>query len=105
MTMVKIGLAQARQTASLERNAETILRFVEEAGAAGVQILCFPEGQTAGYRGGRRESRICRDRHRARSFQRRRGCGEMGAAVASIRGDARRRTSIERTRGMATWRA
>ena len=50
MTMLRIGLAQARQTASLETNGETILRFVEQAGAAGVRILCFPEGQTAGYR-------------------------------------------------------
>ncbi|MBM3522016.1 MAG: carbon-nitrogen hydrolase family protein, partial [Alphaproteobacteria bacterium] len=50
MTMLKIGLAQARQTDSLERNAETILRFIDEAGTRGVRILCFPEGQTAGYR-------------------------------------------------------
>lgn len=50
MTMLRIGLAQARQTDSLSHNAETIMRFVDQAGARGVQILCFPEGQTAGYR-------------------------------------------------------
>jgi predicted amidohydrolase len=50
MPMLKIGLAQARQTASFDRNAATIMRFIEEAGKAGVQILCFPETQTVGYR-------------------------------------------------------
>ena len=50
MVMLKIGLAQARQTSNFERNAATIERFLEEAGAAGVQILCFPETQTVGYR-------------------------------------------------------
>lgn len=50
MPMLKIALAQVRQSASFERNAETILRFVDRAGAAGVQILCFPETQTVGYR-------------------------------------------------------
>jgi ribosomal-protein-alanine N-acetyltransferase len=50
MPMLKIGLAQTRQSSSFEKNAETIFRFVEQAGAAGVQILCFPETQTVGYR-------------------------------------------------------
>jgi predicted amidohydrolase len=50
MTKLRIGLAQARQSADFDVNAATILRFVEEAGAAGVQILCFPETQTVGYR-------------------------------------------------------
>lgn len=50
MRMLKIGLAQCRQTGSWDANAETIFRFVEDAGRAGVQILCFPETQTVGYR-------------------------------------------------------
>jgi len=50
MSMVRIGLAQTRQTADFESNRLTILRFLDEAAAAGVQILCFPETQTVGYR-------------------------------------------------------
>ena len=50
MPILKVGLAQTRQSASFDRNAETIFRFIEEAGRAGVQILCFPETQTVGYR-------------------------------------------------------
>jgi len=50
MTKLRIGLAQARQSADFDVNAATIMRFVEQAGAAGVQILCFPETQTVGYR-------------------------------------------------------
>lgn len=50
MAILKIALAQARQSASFEENAATIFRFIEEAGGAGVQILCFPETQTVGYR-------------------------------------------------------
>lgn len=50
MQMLRIGLAQTRQTSDFDFNKETILRFVEQAGAAGVQILCFPETQTVGYR-------------------------------------------------------
>jgi predicted amidohydrolase len=50
MRMLKIALAQTRQSADFDANAATILRFVERAGAAGVQILCFPETQTVGYR-------------------------------------------------------
>lgn len=50
MPMIKIALAQTRQSPRFEDNAETIFRFVEQASAAGVQILCFPETQTVGYR-------------------------------------------------------
>lgn len=50
MTTLRIGLAQCRQTGDFERNAHTIFRFLDEAGQAGVQILCFPETQTVGYR-------------------------------------------------------
>lgn len=50
MPTIKVGLAQARQSADFDANAATIFRFIEEAGKAGVQILCFPETQTVGYR-------------------------------------------------------
>ena len=50
MKMLKIGLAQCRQTALFEENERTIFRFVDQAAKAGVQILCFPETQTVGYR-------------------------------------------------------
>ncbi|MBI1915438.1 MAG: carbon-nitrogen hydrolase family protein [Planctomycetes bacterium] len=50
MRPLKIGLAQCRQTGDFASNAATIRRFLEEASHAGVQILCFPEAQTVGYR-------------------------------------------------------
>lgn len=50
MHVLRIGLAQVRQTDDLEVNAEAIFRFLEEAAEASVQILCFPETQTVGYR-------------------------------------------------------
>lgn len=50
MRTLKIGLAQCRQTGDFDTNASTIFRFLEEAGRAGVQVLCFPETQTVGYR-------------------------------------------------------
>jgi predicted amidohydrolase len=50
MRELRIGLAQCRQTADFGENAATIRRFLEEAGKKEVQILCFPEAQTVGYR-------------------------------------------------------
>jgi predicted amidohydrolase len=50
MTMLRIGLAQCRQTGDIEENAQTVLRFLKMAAERGVQILCFPEAQTVGYR-------------------------------------------------------
>jgi predicted amidohydrolase len=50
VTQLRIGLAQARQTGNFDENVATIFRFVEDAARAGVQILCFPESQTVGYR-------------------------------------------------------
>lgn len=50
VSLLTIGLAQARQVADFGTNARTILRFVEEAAESGVQVLCFPETQTVGYR-------------------------------------------------------
>lgn len=50
MRMLKIGLAQCRQTGDFDENAKTIGKWLEEAGKSGVQIVCFPETQTVGYR-------------------------------------------------------
>lgn len=50
MKPLRIGLAQCRQTDSLSTNAQTILQFLDRAAQVGVQILCFPETQTVGYR-------------------------------------------------------
>jgi ribosomal-protein-alanine N-acetyltransferase len=50
MRTLKIGLAQTRQSGDFDQNAATILKFVEQAGQQGVQVLCFPETQTVGYR-------------------------------------------------------
>jgi predicted amidohydrolase len=50
MQPLKIALAQVEQTDDLERNRSKIFEYLEKAVNAGVQILCFPEAQTAGYR-------------------------------------------------------
>ena len=50
MTTLRIGLAQTRQTADFDKNEETIFRFLKQAADEGVQIVCFPETQTVGYR-------------------------------------------------------
>ena len=50
MQTLRIGLAQCRQVDDFDANAATIFRFIDEAAEAGVQILCFPEAQTVGYR-------------------------------------------------------
>ena len=50
MHNVRIALAQCRQTDDFDTNAATIFRFLDEAAAAGAQIVCFPETQTVGYR-------------------------------------------------------
>jgi predicted amidohydrolase len=50
MTTLRIGLAQVHQTADFDTNAAVIMRFLDQAGAAGVQVICFPEAQTVGYR-------------------------------------------------------
>ncbi len=50
MRILKIGLAQCRQTADFDANVETIFHFLDDAARAEVQILCFPETQTVGYR-------------------------------------------------------
>src|SRR5215204_4387973 len=50
MRTLRIGLAQCRQTGDFAANAATVLRFLDEARRAGVQVVCFPETQTVGYR-------------------------------------------------------
>ena len=50
MKHLKIALAQTQQVDDFAANASTILRFIEEAARQQVQILCFPETQTVGYR-------------------------------------------------------
>ena len=50
MKFLKIALAQVRQSDDFDANAERILRSIDDAGNQGVQILCFPEAQTVGYR-------------------------------------------------------
>jgi predicted amidohydrolase len=50
MSSLRIGLAQCRQTADLDTNAVNILRMMDEAARRRVQVLCFPETQTVGYR-------------------------------------------------------
>jgi predicted amidohydrolase len=50
MKPLRIALAQCRQTANVDENARTIFRFLDQAAGQGVQIVCFPETQTVGYR-------------------------------------------------------
>lgn len=50
MKPLRIGLAQAAQVGDFDANAQTILRMLDEAGRQRVEILCFPETQTVGYR-------------------------------------------------------
>lgn len=50
MPTLRIALAQCKQTADFETNSRIIFDFLDRAGAAGAQIVCFPETQTVGYR-------------------------------------------------------
>lgn len=50
MSLLRIALAQCRQTNDLEVNAATIFNDLERAASAQAQIVCFPETQTVGYR-------------------------------------------------------
>ena len=47
---MRIGLAQTRQTDDFDANVEAVFRYLAMAAAEGVQIVCFPETQTVGYR-------------------------------------------------------
>lgn len=48
--MLKIALAQTRQSADRNDNRAAILEALDQAAEQGVQLLCFPETQTVGYR-------------------------------------------------------
>jgi predicted amidohydrolase len=50
MTELRIALAQTRQTADRQDNRRAIMESIDDAATQGVQILCFPETQTFGYR-------------------------------------------------------
>jgi predicted amidohydrolase len=50
MRPLKIALAQTHQTGNFAENAATIRRFLEDAARKSVNIVCFPETQTVGYR-------------------------------------------------------
>ena len=50
MYRLKIALAQIEQTNDLNRNGQKIRQYLDLAARARVQIICFPETQTAGYR-------------------------------------------------------
>jgi len=50
MKMLRIALAQTKQTADFYENAETIFDYLYRARQQEVQIVCFPETQTVGYR-------------------------------------------------------
>src|SRR6188474_3375656 len=50
MSLLKIGLAQCRQTSDFGANGRTIFRDLDAAARQGAQIVCFPETQTVGYR-------------------------------------------------------
>jgi predicted amidohydrolase len=47
---LRIGLAQTRQTADRQDNRAAVKAAIDDAAAEQVQILCFPETQTVGYR-------------------------------------------------------
>jgi len=48
---LRVGLAAARNAPAVEERLETVERFLEEAGAQGVTIVCFPEAYLPGLRG------------------------------------------------------
>lgn len=51
ITTLRIGLAAARNAPSVEERLETVGRFLDEAGAREVAIVCFPETYIPGLRG------------------------------------------------------
>ena len=50
MSQLRIGLAQTRQTPDRHDNRRAILDAFDSAAAQDIQILCYPEAQTVGYR-------------------------------------------------------
>jgi predicted amidohydrolase len=51
-TSLRIGLAAVRNAPSVEERLRTARRVVEDAGAQGVAVVCFPETYIPGLRGG-----------------------------------------------------
>jgi predicted amidohydrolase len=51
ISTLRIGLAAARNAPTVEERLETVERFLEEAGAKGVAVVCFPETYIPGLRG------------------------------------------------------
>lgn len=82
MKMLRIGLAQTKQTNYFDQNVRTILRFIEDAARAKVQILCFPETQVVGYRVDIATPETPVEPDRLDEVNRRVGkrCGELGMA-------------------------
>jgi len=82
MKMLRIGLAQTRQSDDFDGNAATIFRFVEDAGRQGVQIVCFPEAQTVGYRADitRPDAPVPVEKLKELHAEVARRCGEIGMA-------------------------
>ena len=50
MSSLKIALAQTRQTDDFDDNCRAVFEKLDEAAKQQVNILCFPETQTVGYR-------------------------------------------------------
>ena len=50
-TRLRIGLAAARNAPSVEERLQTVDRFLDEAAAQDVAIVCFPEAYIPGLRG------------------------------------------------------
>lgn len=82
MKMLRIGLAQVNQTADFDTNEKTIFDYVEKAGEAGVQVLCFPETQTVGYRVdiATPETPVPVEKLKALNEKLAKRCGELGMA-------------------------
>ena len=82
MKLLRIALAQCRQTASLDDNERTVFRFLEDAARSGAQIVCFPETQTVGYRVdiAQPDTPVEPDRLDALHDRVARRCGQLGLA-------------------------
>jgi len=48
---LRLGLAAARNAPTVEERLDVVERFLEDAGAQGVVIVCFPETYIPGLRG------------------------------------------------------
>jgi len=50
MDVLRVGVAQIPQTNDIETNRDKIIEYLHLSGNKGVDVLCFPEAQTQGYR-------------------------------------------------------